>query len=233
MTVDVALLAACAGFVWYLRRDCPVRLWVVLAGAALVHEIGAFLTPAACLYVLWQRRPRRAALLATAVVPAFLWHRFLDAFPGSHGAQGFFPSWLFDYPIVGIALKMFQPETYPLAPAALLAVRILDVLALAGVLAALGLAAWRLLRRSFEPEAFGALAFALVVCMVGNPGFWRDIHGWGRTVSPLLFFLALPALAPATPLRLRILLVLPLVLADLRLAVPVASLTFSFLRALF
>lgn len=233
MTVDVALLAGCAACVWYLHRDSRGRLWLVLALAVLVHETGAFLVAGACLYVLWQRRPRRAAVLATALVPALFWYRFLDGFfqvPGHLFARRFFPSWLFDYPIVGVAMKIFLPETYPLGTAALLLVRLLDALALAGILAALGLALWRLLRPCFDPEAFGALSFGLLLCMVGNPGFWRDIHGWGRTVSPLLFFLALPALAPA-PLQLRILLVVPLFLADLRLAVPVASLSLSFLGA--
>ncbi len=230
MTVDVALLACCAAFVWCLRRDSPVHLWFVLALAVLAHETGAFLVAAACLHFLWQRRLPRAALLASALIPAFLWHRFLDAFfrvPGVPVAQNFIPPWLFDYPIVGIAIKIFRPETYPLAPAPLLLARLLDALALAGVLAALGLTAWRLLRRHFDPEAFAALSFALLLCTVGNPGFWQDIHGWGRTVSPLLFFLALSALARG-PLRLT----LPLALVDLRLAIPLASQSLSLLRPL-
>ena len=231
MTVDVALLTCCAAFAYYLRQDSRARLWLTLALAVLVHETGAMLVAAACFHQLWQRRLRRAALLATALLPALLWYRFLDVFFQVHGlpvARNFFPIWMFQYPIVGILIRIFRPETYPLDPARLLLVRCLDALALAGVLAAVGFAVWRLVRRHFDPEAFAAVAFAGLLCMVSNPDFWHDIHGWGRTVSPLLFFLALPALTGG-PLRL----VLPLVLVDLRLAIPFASQALSIFRAIF
>jgi len=230
MTVDIALLTCCAAAAWYARRDASVRLWFALALAVLARETGALLIAAACLHALWRRQFRRAVLLATSVLPAFLWFQFLSAqLPHSpRAATSFFPNWLLKRPVVGIVEKMFRPESYPLEPALLLVARGADVLALAGLLLAFALALWRLLRRQLDFETFASLAFVGLLALISTPGYWADINGWGRVIAPLPFFVALPAMA-----RGPLLLWLPLVLIDLRLGIQFGSQALGILRGLF
>jgi len=168
-------------------------------------------------------------LLATSILPAWLWFRFLSGqLPHpSTVATGLFPKWLLRQPIVGIVRKMFRPENYPLEPALLLVARGAEVLALAGVLLAFVLALWRLLRRQSDFEAFASLAFAGLLAAISAPGYWADINGWGRVINPLPFFVALPALT-----RGPLLLWLPLVPIDLRLGTQFGSQALGILRGI-
>lgn len=230
LTVDVALAACCTAFAWYATRGSPGPLALTLALAVLARETGALLIAAACLEALWRRRLPRAVLYAAAVLPALFWFHFVATRLVASGmpAHPFFPHWLLNRPLVGMVMKLFRPESYPLDPVKLLVARAADVLALIGVLLALGLALWRLLRRHFDAEAFGALAFVGLALVISDPNYWGDVNGYGRTISPLLLLVALPAAAGGS-----LWLLLPALLVDLRLGIQFASPALGILRNLF
>ena len=71
--------------------------------------------------------------------------------------------------------------------------RSMDLLAAAGVLLAM-LLAFRLIRRRPDPVDLAILLFALLGIFIWRPGDWLEALDFGRILSPLLFFEALPAL---------------------------------------
>ncbi len=230
MTVDVSLAALCVGFAWYARKGSLGRLWGVVALAAFTREIGFFLAAAACGHALWNRRWRRALLFALAVLPALLWYWFVsDHLQGvrAPGEGHLVPAWMFEYPLVGIVLKLLHPERYPLGPAALLVARVIDVLALLGILLALGLALWRLRRRRWDEETTAMLLFAGLTIAVSAPAFWKDVNGYARPITPLLLLVGLRAVSGGPAWRL-----LPILLVDLRIGVLLGSKALSILHSI-
>jgi hypothetical protein len=215
MTVDIALIALCAGFVWHLKRESAVGLYAVLVLAGLARETGLLLTAACCLQALWMRRWRQALLWATSALPALAWYAFV-ATQSPHAqtrAGGLVPRWLFQYPLVGIVMKLFQPESYPFSPALNRAIQAVDAIALCGLLLALGLAVWSLRKRPFQEEQWATLAFVALALVVSAPGFMRNVYGYGRPLSPLVFLVGLPALRGGSPWLLA-----PMLMLDLRVA---------------
>ena len=216
MTVDIALIALCVGFVWYVKRESAVGLYAVLALAGLARETGLLLTAACCFQALWMRRWRQALLWATAALPALAWYAFVAtqlAHAPTHVGR-LVPRWLFQYPLVGIVMKLFQPESYPFSPALVRTIQAVDAIALCGLLLALGLAVWSLRKRPLHEEQWAALAFVALALVVSAPGFWRNVYGYARPFSPLVFLVGLPALRGGSPWLLA-----PIFMLDLRIAI--------------
>jgi hypothetical protein len=231
MTVDVALAAFCAGFVWYAYQDSPRCLYMIAVLAPLVRETGVLLTAAACLYALLNRRWLRAMLFATAAAPTWLWYRFvgghldtvgpfkatphLDAIPFS----GFLN------PFLGIVQEFGQLPNYPVPPAAKHFAQSLDVLALIGVVVATGFAFWQARRARSQPESLAAALFALLVVGLSYQQFWVDINGYGRTATPLVLMVAMRAASGESLWTLA-----PCAILDLRLSVQLGSQTWTALQ---
>ncbi len=220
LTVDIALIALCAAWVWYLQSDSPVRLYLVLVLAGLTRETGLLLAGACCLHALRERRWRKAALYATAALPSLVWWRIVAAnvvgyvevnAPVHPFHMGRHPWWFYTRPLVGIVKAMFRLQRYgsdPFAPV----FQALDCVALFGFLLAAGLAVWDLRKGRLDQRQWAATGFVALMMAVSLPGFWRDIHGYARPFSPLLLLVALPAVT-GSPWLLA-----PIILADLRIA---------------
>ena len=231
LTVDVALVALCAGFAWYATKGSPARLCLVLALAPLVRETGLLLVAAAGLDALWNRRFRQAVLFAAMSLPALLWTGYVLAHspaPAPAVALYVVPRWAFHSPVIGIVWKLFVPEQYQYGPALDRMIQAVDALALVGVLLALGLVIWSLRRWRFNQEAWAALLFAGLTAAVGEPHFWKDVNGYARPVSPLLLLVGLPVFSGA-PLWV----LAPIVLVDLRIGVLLGSQVYGVLRGIF
>jgi hypothetical protein len=224
LTVDIALLALCAAWVWYIRSDSPVRLYLVLVLAGLTRETGLLLTGACCLHALRDRRWSRAALHATAVLPALVWNRIVAAHVGH--LFGHRPWWFQTRPLVGIVAALFRSERYPFGPFLTNAIQALDCLALCGFLLAVGLAAWGLRKGRLDQRQWAVAAFLALMMGVSVPGAWRDVYGYARPFSPLLLLVALRALK-GSPWLLA-----PIVLVDLRIAAQWAPQLAGILRGL-
>jgi hypothetical protein len=227
LTVDIALAALCAGLFWYVKRDSPARLYLVLVLAGLVRETGLLLAGACCLHALWHRRWRNALVYATAALPALAWHQFVAAriMPVHAHSGGLVPRWFFLYPLVGIVMKLFRPESYPFGPVLAHAIQAADAIALCGFLLAMGLAVWGMRKGRLDQEQWATIAFAALTLALSVPGFWRNVYGWGRPFSPLVFLVGLRALSGGSPWLLA-----PILMMDLRIAVQWAPQLWGVLR---
>jgi hypothetical protein len=230
LTVDVALVALCAGFAWYTKTGSRARVCLVLALAALTRETGLLLVAAASLDALWNRRLRQAALFAVMSSPTLLWFAYVSARAASFApasAPTVVPAWAFQYPVVGVVMKLFMPERYQYGPALNRMIQAVDVLALVGILLALGLVIWSLRRWRFNQETWAALVFAVLTFAVGIPNFWKDVNGYARPISPLLLFLGLRAFSGG-PLWV----LAPSALVDLRIGILLGSQVHGVLRGI-
>ncbi len=188
MTVDVMLAALAVAFVYYSGRDRAV--WLIVAAAGLVKETGLLFVAACVLPALSRRDFRKAALWASAAVPALAWYAYLHVvIPPAAGGE-VVPAWVFDYLQFGIVLRALDPVSYPdLSPVVQFIVRVLDLLALLATMAVTVIAALRW--RCAQPPAL-ALAVILHVAFVlamTNKYFWDTPYGYSRPLTPLFVFL--------------------------------------------
>jgi hypothetical protein len=226
LTVDVALVALCVGFAWYAKRGSPALLCLVLALSGLARETGLLLVVAACLHALSNRRLRRAVLFAAMSLPTLLWLRYVSLHV-THVARSAFPSWMFQYPVIGIVWKMFVPEQHHYGPVLNRMIQALDALALLGILLTLALVVRSLRHRPFNQETWAGLLFAGLTVAVSHPGFWVDVNGYARPVTPLLLLVGLPVFSGA-PLWV----LAPILAVDLRIGVLLISQVFGVLRGI-
>jgi hypothetical protein len=217
MTVDVALAALCVAFVRYAKKP-GAGLYVTLLLASLARETGALLVAAQVGYDLAGKRWRRATLFATALLPAAAWDvyvwRRVAWLAAARPAEDLyaFAAWLFKYPAIGIAMKLFLPEHYPFSPSVNRIVQFSDALALCGLLALLAIGAWSLRRLLWDAEHWAVAAFIALAVVTSRPEFWEQVYSYGRISSPLVFFATLQplrrgawwALVPVSLMALRI-----------------------------
>jgi hypothetical protein len=221
MTVDIALASLTACFAWQQVAHRERGQWLVLASASLVRETGVVLMAAAVGSALFQRQFRKAAVAASAALPALCWlgylHSVLPALTTQ--AQRMTDHYRARGGIVNMALN---PPHYGLAPPLETIARALDSLALAAVMAAIILGALRL--RKIQP---GALRWALglnvgLLLALTDPGFWIDPFGYSRVVTPL-FLLLLVGAGPGPAIGPLLRATLVSVLIDVRLLVEIKS----------
>jgi hypothetical protein len=231
LTVDVVLVALCAGFAWYVKKGSPGGLYVVLVLAGLARETGLLLVAACCLCAIFQRHWRRTLLFATTALPALIWFWCMPAVhvPGKVAHSPLYvPRWVYHYAGPGMVVKLFQPETYPgFAPLVVRLTQAADVVSLCGLLAALGLAAWGFWRWRFDEEQWATLLFVGLALAVGSPRYWANVFGYGRPFSPLVFLLGLRAVAGGPLWMLA-----PAVLMDLRIGVQLTPQVWRIVRGL-
>ncbi len=204
LTVDLALAALTIAFALYVTEDRPRKLYLVLALAPLIRELGFLLTAAYVLAELRERRFKRAAWFATAALPALAWYAFVASRTPGFSAKG----WLIPIPLASLIDRMLHPVHYATAPAVTLAANVLDELALAGTLCALILAFWLLRKKWSRPLQLAVLLIALGALTFGRP-FWIEAYAFARILSPLLVLIALFGVAsrswiPLLPLAMVI-----------------------------
>jgi hypothetical protein len=223
MTVDVALAALCVAFVRYTRKPSPVRLYVILLLAPLVRDSGALLVAAQCGYDLFGKRSGRAAVYATAILPAAAWYMYVWKHVSAMGAVytqqslRVVPRWMFKEPGVGIVKQFFRPEQYPFGPWLNRALQCADALALCGLLALIAAGIWSLRKRPWDVEQWAILGFVGLALATSTPTFWRQVYSYGRPFSPLIFLTALRPLRAGAVWEL-----LPFSLLALRVLVQMA-----------
>jgi hypothetical protein len=228
LTVDIVLVALCAAWVWYIQSESPVRLYLILVLAGLTRETGLLLAGACCLHALRDRHWRKAAVYATAALPALVW-RLVVAAHVTHVHiyhAGHYPWWFYTRPLVGIVARLFRPESYPFGPFLTHVIQALDVIALCGFLLAAGLAAWSLRKGRLDQRQWAVTGFLALMLGVSVGGFWRNVYSYGRPFSPLLLLAGLRAMT-GSPWLLA-----PIILMDLRIAAQWAPQFWGILRGL-
>ncbi len=184
MTVDVALAALTAGFVWQILSGGRERgTWLIVAAAALVRETGLALVAAWVLEALTRRKFRQAMLRATALLPVLAWYGYLHAIlPKIVEVQPWVLRLHWD---LGIMTRTLHPQSYPLlgAPVERI-IQVLDSLGLAAMMAIVVIGALRIRK---APRVLG-IAFGLYVALMlamTNPKFYDDPYTYSRCYAPI------------------------------------------------
>ncbi len=204
LTVDLSMTALAMGFAYYAKIESRWRLYAVLVLAGLSRETGLILIAAYCLSQLAHRRFVQAVLFSTAALPTVFWYLYINS-----RTEAIFGSW-FKLPLVGMATWSMHPLPYQYSPAVNSLIVTLEYLSMGGVFLACVLALLMLFRNPFgHLEIAAALFTGLALCF--NEGFYQDVLGGGRVLSPLLIFLILGNAA-----NLSVIWCLPLILVAMR-----------------
>jgi hypothetical protein len=233
MTVDVALAAFTVAFAVYWRTGAGWKLFVTLLLACLVRETALLLVAGVSLFELLHRRLPRALLWASSALPMFAWYFFLGRIFHAKTRFGA-PVWFANKLGPGLFYHLLRPPRYPLPPALETVARFADALTLAAILLASILAILLVLRnRPIAPLTISGLLFAALVFALTARAYWIDVNGYARVLSPLLIWVALPAIARETrhafPWWLAL---VPSIVVDLRLALQFTSQIQGVLRGL-
>ncbi len=230
LTLDVTLLALCAGFAWYVKKGSLAGLCVVLVLAGLTRETGLLLIAACVLCAMLRKQWRRASLFAATFAPVLAWYWFTAQHVAGRIVHSplYVPRWTRHFAGWGVFAKLFEPEPYSGFPVYVArVVQVSDTLALCGFIAAMGFAVWGSWRRNLDEERCAALLFTLLALALTAPGYWAELYAYGRSFAPLVFLVGLRGIAggPAATLA-------PAVLMDLRVGVQLTSQAWRILRGL-
>ncbi|MGQ9917774.1 MAG: hypothetical protein ACUVS7_10190 [Bryobacteraceae bacterium] len=196
MLSDGPLVAAAAGFFFFVETGRYRAAWILAAAAPFIRETGLMLAAAAFLAAAWRRQWKASAAWLFATGPFLAWMWALRDLPGGTAFvwKGVFAS----------ALRILtQPVEYPFAPWLRLTLQAMDAASLAGFLAACGMTVvlvWR--RRREFPDGrstawiTGALygAAALTLVHLEPRHAWDDFYSYGRVFSPIFLVLLLEGL---------------------------------------
>ena len=185
LTIDHALAALTAAFVLLAARGPSWRLYLVLALAPLARETGLLLIAAWLIQCALERRWREAALAVSTAIPWLAWNFYLmTATPPTAVSVSLVP-------LSEFWRSLAHPVPYPTGIPLLWAVRIADVLALGGMLAAIALAGTLAWRKRQDPAATAALLFAALALVLQHHEVWATPYNYGRIFSPLLALAAM------------------------------------------
>jgi hypothetical protein len=196
MLVDGALCALFAGYLYYVRRGRWRPLYVVALLSPLVRDTGYLLAGGLILASVLERRWQRAALFATAAVPALLWECFVAAHTGPTGATS-----IFGKPVIGLLERLFtfRHESVAAYPQLQGIINAVNFLAILGYILCLAIAAvwlWSARKKEgWNAPGIAVACFLLLGLALGNQNHLIDAYGYARPLSPLILWVVLRALA--------------------------------------
>jgi hypothetical protein len=204
MTVDLALTSLVLGFAFYTTTGSRRKMYVVLVLAALCRDTGFYLTLASVVPLLFRRRFRESAIMASAVVPAVGWN-VLVSLRLPHGAVSA-SQWM---PFGGWIAPWLHPAVYPFSTAINTTVRAFDYVQLTGLLLAFVLGVWRWREARSSPIRTACLLWAATGFLL-PPLFQQDCYSSARVFTPLLLLEFLESLGERSRLpRLPLAMVAP------------------------
>ncbi len=189
MTVDIALLALCAGFALHGAAEPSAKVLPILALAPLARETGLSLILGYGLSVAIRKQYRSALYGVLAALPWLAWITFVH-----QRTDPDLTVWGSVYPLAGIVSRTLQPVQFALTSRWLVTAATLDYLGLLGIWAALFLAvrlAAMAAKAAFDPLEAAVVCAALPVLFAGKSDIWSGGYEFARTMSPLLALLAL------------------------------------------
>ena len=212
LAVDVALIALSVALVLYFARAAQLPLYATLVAAPLARETGLLLLVAYVSYLLLNRRWRSALLFGTAALPAVAWYTYA-AF---HTNRIHILRWFSMAPGAPLVQRLLNPTPYTLPPLAAFAATVLDYVALAGVILAIGIGYAAVRRLRTGPVEICLLLFAILATFLAAPGGWTDVYAFARWLAPLPLFAALDGIRRKNWLNVMpLLMMLPRVLLQL------------------
>lgn len=235
MVIDVVPTALCVALAYCLWRESAPGVWLALASLQLTRETGILLVAPCVVFALLRKDLPKAALWASALIPAFLWEGFVHWRAPAGVSQLGAPEWVFRNPELGILARLFHPPDYPFRPPFAFIGQLLDTLALAGMIIALVLTAWIVID-VLRKRSFGVVELALVFefglfLFINRDLMWVSVWGYGRLFG-ILFVLLYWKLAAAKARRPLALLLAATALVDLRIALDFAPKLLGIVRGL-
>jgi hypothetical protein len=186
-TVDVALAALCIGFAVETRW----RLFLVLMLAPLSRETGMVLPAAFAVHSICQKNWKGLGMAAGALVPYAVWLVYL----GKRTTPDFSVITSL-VPFQGLIERTIHPIQNALTTSWLKKEAAMDYVAVIGIWGAVALAGYLLWQRRSDVCAIAAILFtSIFVAFVSQPQIWSGSYSFARTMSPLLIFLGLIAIA--------------------------------------
>jgi len=195
MTVDITEYACLAAALYFWRRGWWAGCWMAGTAAFLTRDLGLILIAALVGLSLIERSWRRAALFASAALPAWLWILHVNHTLSTHHAGhaptfALIPVWALHTPLIGAWLAVIHPRNYPLEGWVKITTQWLDGISIAGVSLSAFVAAAEVRRRPFTLEALLCMLYAALFLMTSSRGFWVDPYSYPRAFSPLLGLIA-------------------------------------------
>jgi hypothetical protein len=222
MTVDSLLAALCVAFAYYGVYRPSWRIYPVLLLAPLARETGLVLPAAFCLFCIFQRRFKEAALGMAMTLPWLAWTLFIHVRLWRDGTP-----WLSAIPFSGLVTRTFKPVQFEITGQWLAMAAFLDYLALLGLWFALWLAGGFIWKKNLGLLELATAIFACSAMFVAKPDVWADAYAFARTMSPMLIW---PALLGISTRSLK--LVVPLALSIPRIAQQIGTMSISFPRGM-
>jgi hypothetical protein len=212
LAVDVALIALSVALVLYFARAAQFALYATLVASPLARETGLLLLVAYVSYLLLNRRWRSTLLFGTAAFPAVAWYMYA-AF---HTNQIHILSWFSMVPWAPLVKRLLNPTLYTLPPLAAFAATVLDYVALAGVILAIGIGYAAVRRLRTGPVEVCLLLFAILATFLAARDGWTDVYAFARWLAPLPVFAALDGIRRKNWLNVMpLMMMLPRVLLQL------------------
>lgn len=194
LLIDGPLCALFAGFLYYTRLDRSKAVYAIALLAPLIRETGFLLLAGVVGAAILKKQWKRAAVFATAALPALLWARFVAAHtrPGAAIA-------IFEKPVIGLFIRLFTVRAYPGASGSVYPLlQSLDFLSMAGYIICLAIAIrwlWSLREERWAAPGIAIACFVLLALALGNQEHLADTYGYARPVSPLILWIMLRATA--------------------------------------
>jgi hypothetical protein len=187
MTVDGTLVALVLGVLYFALRAQPVTLGILLVATPLVRETGALLVIAFAVYRARQRAWKEAMLALAALVHFALWTAYVHSRTGADQT-----TWTAVVPFAGLITRTLNPVQYSIESEWLRWASVFDYTALLGLWLAIVLA----LRLSpSRLTSWAAWSFVALASLLTKLDIWGDAFAFGRTLSPLLVFVAVDGLS--------------------------------------
>ena len=195
MTVDVALLALCAGFAVYASRDADWKLYAVLALCPFARETGVLVTAGYAFHNLLQRQWLRLVICCMSVAPYGVWVGYVHLKTGED-----LTAWFAGYPFAGLVERTLHPVALDITGRWVAAEAVADYLGILGTWVAIGAVAC-LVRKmtldslTLDPLTMSCAAFVGLAAILGKPDVWEQSVGFARVLSPLFLWLAMTGIA--------------------------------------
>src|SRR5581483_5131031 len=195
LLVDGPMCALFAGQLYYTRLGRGRAMYIIAALAPLIRETGILILAGILAAAAFGKCWKRFAVFATAALPTAAWTLYVAAHTGPTGAMHNFAR-----PVFGLFVRLLTvSHDYPGSDKSLYVfMQTIDFLALAGYIFCLALAAkwlWVSKTKWCDPIKLTIAFFLFMALLMGHPEPLMSAYAYGRTLSPLILWVALLGLA--------------------------------------
>ncbi len=180
MTVDLALVALAAGALYFKETNQPGKLFVVMTLLCLTRDTGVLVVAAFIVFFAIHKQWRQALMGLASMVPFGLWVVYVMIL---HPIQ--IRPWTPEHPFAWTWGFLLHGAPYAFSPTVNFAVRVMDLVALAGLAAALVASLLEARRGALTVTRLSNLCFSALAVYLFSLDDWTHVYDFGRVLSPL------------------------------------------------